>query len=152
MAVNDGAAVELVPYAYLPIVFGPGKPGPSPASPYAAALSQALADCAGTVLNQVCYAGGSVTLDGGGPLTTPGQVATLDGVSGLTLVSPDAGHWSVALVRLAADSPTPGLGLTLLAFGNVAIRNLTLFRAAAANGDVAPALSFSSSPVPGQDA
>jgi len=52
---------------------------------------------------------------------------------------------------LAADSPTPILGLTLLAFGNVRIRNLTLFDAAAANGDAAPALSFSSSPVPGQD-
>ena len=138
-------------YLYLPLVSRSGQPGPSPASPYAAALSKALADCAGTTLNQVCYAGGSVTLDGGGPLTTPGQVATLDGVSGLTLVSPDAGHWSVALVRLAADSPTPGLGLTLLAFGNVKILNLTLFPVAAGNGDVAPALSFSSSPVPGQD-
>jgi hypothetical protein len=92
-----------------------------------------------------------VTLEGGGPLTTPGQVASLEGVSGLTLVSPDAGHWSVALLRLAADSPTPTLGLTLLAFGNVEIRNLTLFHVAAANGDVAPALSFRSSPVPGQD-
>jgi len=138
-------------YLYLPLVSRSGQPGPSPASPYAAALSQALADCAGTKLNQVCYARGSVTLNGGGPLTTPGQVATLDGVSGLTLVSPDAGHWSVALLRLAADSPTPDLGLTLLAFGNVRIRNLTLFHAAAGNGDVAPALSFSSSPVPGQD-
>ena len=149
--VNDGAADELVPYAYLPIVVAPGQPGPPPDSPYAAALSQALADCAGTTLNQVCYAGGSVTLDGGGPLTTPGQVATLDGVSGLTLVSPDAGHWSVALLRLAADSSTPDLGLTLLAFGNVQIRNLALFDAATGNGDVAPALSFSSSPAPGED-
>jgi hypothetical protein len=103
-----------------------------------------------TTLNQVCYAGGSVTLDGG-PLTTPGQVATLDGVSGLTLVSPDAGHWSVALLRLAADSPTPDPRLTLLAFGNVESRNLTLFDAAAGNRDVAPALSFSSNPVPGLD-
>jgi hypothetical protein len=149
--VNDGAAGEPVPSAYLPIVVSSGQPVPPPASPYAAALTQALADCAGTTLNQVCYAGGSVTLDGGGPLTTPGQVATLDGVSGLTLVSPDAGHWSVALLRLAADSPTPDLGLTLLAFGNVEIHNLTLFDAAAGNGDVAPALSFSSSPVPGED-
>lgn len=136
---------------YLPIVSTSRQSSPPPASPYAAALSQALAACAGTALNQVCYARGSVTLDGGGPLTTPGQVATLDGVSGLTLVSPDADHWSVALLRLAADSPTSTLGLTLLAFGNVEIRNLTLFDAAAGNGDVAPALSFSSSPVPGQD-
>jgi len=136
---------------FLPLVFGPRQSNPPQASPYAVALSKALADCAGTTLNQVCYARGSVTLVGGGPLTTPGQVATLDGVSGLTLVSPDVSHWSVALVRLAADSPTPDLGLTLLAFGNVEIRNLTLFHAAAANGDVAPALSFSSSPVPGQD-
>jgi hypothetical protein len=144
-------APEPVLKVYLPIVFASGQPGPPPASPYAAALSQALADCAGTTLNQVCYAGGSVMLDGGGPLTTPGQVATLDGVSGLTLVSLDADHWSVALLRLAADSPTPNLGLTLLAFGNVEIRNLILFDAAAGNGDVAPALSFSSSPVPGED-
>ncbi len=142
---------------YLPFIFkqaGPSAPpGPPPAStsPSAAALSQTLAKCAGTTLNQVCYASGSVTLTGGGPLTTPGQVATLEGVSGLKLVSPDAGHWSVALLRLAADASTPNLGLTLLAFGNVEIRNLTLFRAAAATGDVAPALSFSSSPVPGQD-
>ncbi len=136
---------------FLPLVFGPRQSSPPPASPYAVALSKALADCAGTKLNQVCYARGSVTLVGGGPLTTPGQVATLDGVSGLTLVSPDASHWSVALLRLAADSSTPNLGLTLLAFGNVTIRNLTLFHAAAGNGDAAPALSFSSSPVPGQD-
>ena len=47
--------------------------------------------------------------------------------------------------------PTTGLGLTLIAFGNVEIRNLTLFQAATGNGDVAPALSFSSSPVAGQD-
>ncbi len=148
--VNASATDDLVPSVYLPIVLSSGQPAPPPASPYAAALSQALADCTGTALNQVCYAGGSVTLDGGGPLTTPGQVATLDGVSGLTLVSPDAGHWSVALLRLAADSPTPDLGLTVLAFGNVEIRNLTLFDAAAGNGDVAPALSFSSSPAPGE--
>jgi hypothetical protein len=150
---NDGPTVEPVPNVYLPIVVTSGQtePTPLPASPYAAALSQALADCAGTTLNQVCYAAGSVTLNGGGSLTTPGQVASLDGVSGLTLVSPDAGHWSVALLRLAADSTTPDLVLTLLAFGNVEIRNLTLFDAAAGNGDVAPALSFSSSPVPGED-
>jgi len=135
-------------HVFLPLALAPGQP--PPASPYAAALSQALADCTATALNQVCYGGGSVTLDGGGPLTTPGQVATLDGVSGLTLVSPDAAHWRIALLRLAADSPTPDLGLTLLAFGNVEIHNLTLFQLAAGNGDVAPALSFSSSPVPGQ--
>ncbi len=35
-------------------------------------------------------------------------------------------------------------------FGNVEIHNLTLFQLAAGNGDVAPALSFSSSPVPGE--
>ncbi len=133
------------------MVFGPGQSSPPPASPYAAALSQALADCDDTTLNQVCYGGGSVTLDPGGPLTTPGQAATLDGVSGLTLVSPDVDHWSIALLRLAADSPTPDLGLTLLAFGNVEIRNLTLFEPAAGNGDVAPALSFISGPVPGED-
>lgn len=144
-------APEPVPNVFLPIIFASGQPGPPPASPYAAALSQALADCADTTLNQVCYAGGSVTLDGGGPLATPGQVATLDGVSGLTLVSPNAGHWSIALLRLATDSPTPDLGLTILAFGNVEIRNLTLFDTAAGNGDVAPALSFSSSPVPNED-
>jgi hypothetical protein len=152
--VEDGPTVEPVSNVYLPLVVAPGQPEPPPppaASPYAAALSQALADCAGTTLNQVCYADGSVTLDGGGPLTTPGQVASLEGTSGLTLVSPDADHWSVALVRLAADSLTPDLGLTLLAFGNVEIRNLTLFDAAASNGDVAPALSFNSSPVPGED-
>jgi hypothetical protein len=148
--VNASANDDLVPSVYLPIVLSSGQPAPPPASPYAAALSQALADCTGTALNQVCYAGGSVTLDGGGPLTTPGQVATLDGVSGLTLVSPDAGHWSVALLRLAAEATTPDLGLTVLAFGNVEIRNLTLFDAAIDNGDVAPALSFSSSPVPGE--
>lgn len=136
---------------YLPFVSKPSGSTPPAASPYAAALSQALAKCAGTALNQVCYASGSVTLTGGGALATPGQVATLEGVSGLKLVSPDASHWSVALLRLAADTSTPNLGLTLLAFGNVEIRNLTLFRVAAANGDVAPALSFSSSPVPGQD-
>ena len=148
--VNDEPPIEPVFNIYLPIVVAPVQPGP-PASSYAAALSQALADCAGTTLNRVCYAAGSVTLDGGAPLITPGQVATLDGVSGLTLVSPDAAHWSVALLRLAADSPTPDLGLTLLAFGNVEIRNLTLFDAVTGNGDVAPALWFSSSPVPGQD-
>jgi len=142
---------ELTVVGYLPIVIAPRQASPPPASPYAAALSQALADCEGTMLNQVCYAAGSVTLDGGEPLTTPGQVVTLDGVSGLTLVSPDADHWSVALLRLAADSYTPDLGLTLLAFGNVEIRNLTLFDDAVGNGDVAPALSFSSSPVPGED-
>ncbi|MBI5031083.1 MAG: hypothetical protein HZB51_11190 [Chloroflexi bacterium] len=135
---------------YLPIVLKPSSP--PPASPYAAALSQALAKCAGTTLNQVCYASGSVTLVGGGPLTTPGQVATLDGVSGLTLVSPDKDHWSIALLRLAADSPTSNFGLTLLAFGNITIRNLTLFHTAVGNGDVAPALSFSSGPVTGQKA
>jgi hypothetical protein len=140
---------QLDHFIYLPLLLKSGATAPP--GPYAAALSQALADCAGTTLNQVCYASGSVTLDGGGPLTTPGQVATLDGVSGLTLVSPDAGHWSVALLRLAADSSTPDLGLTLLAFGNVEIRNLILFDAAAGNGDVAPALSFSSSPAPGED-
>jgi hypothetical protein len=151
--VNDGPTVEPGPKIYLPMVVASGQSGPPPAStsPYAAALSQALADCADMALNQVCYAAGSVTLDGSGPLTTPGQVANLEGVSGLRLVSPDAGHWSVALLRLAADSPTPGLGLTLLAFGNVEIRSLTLFDAAAGNGDVAPSLSFSSSPVPGED-
>lgn len=148
-AVKPAATGEPEHRVFLPLVLAPGQP--PPASPYAAALSQALADCAATALNQVCYGGGSVTLDGGAPLTTPGQVATLDGVSGLTLVSPDAAHWSIALLRLAADSPTPGLGLTLLAFGNVQIRNLTLFQAAAGNGDVAPALSFSSGPVPGED-
>jgi hypothetical protein len=152
LATTGVAAVEPVPHIYLPMVVRPGQSGPpSAASPYAAALSQALASCSGTALNQICYAGGSVTLDGGGPLTTPGQLASLAAVSGMTLASPDAGHWSVALLRLAADSPTPGLGLTLLAFGNVEIRNLTLFDAAAGNGDAAPALSFSSSPVPGQD-
>lgn len=149
-AANDGEDPQLVSY-FLPVVFARGQTGPDPEPSYAAALSQALADCAAAALNQVCYARGSVALDGGGPLTTPGQVAALDGVSGLTLASPDAAHWSVALLRLAADSPTPGLGLTLLAFGNVEIRSLTLFDAAAGNGDVAPALSFSSSPVPGQD-
>jgi hypothetical protein len=148
--VNASATDDLVPSVYLPVVLSSGQPAPPPASPYAAALSEALADCTGTALNQVCYAGGSVTLDGGGPLTAPGQVATLDGVSGLTLVSPDAGHWSVALLRLAAEATTPDLGLTVLAFGNVEIRNLTLFDAATDNGDVAPALSFSSSPVPGE--
>ena len=150
-AEDNGLAVEPGPKIYLPIVVTAGQHGPQPASPYAAALSQALADCSGTTLNQVCYASGSVTLAGGGPLTTPGQTAALDGVTGLTLVSPDAGRWSVALLRLAADSTTPGLGLTLLAFGNVEIRGLTLFDAAAGNGDLAPALSFRSSPVPGQD-
>ncbi|HSJ52541.1 MAG TPA: hypothetical protein VLC52_02245, partial [Anaerolineae bacterium] len=149
--VNDDPPVEYAFSAHLPIVAAPGQPGPPPGFSYAGALSQALAHCAATALNQVCYAAGSVTLDGGGPLTTPGQTASLDGVSGLTLVSPDAAHWSVALLRLAADSPAPGLGLTLLAFGNVEIRDLTLFDALAGNGDVAPALSFSSSPVPGQD-
>jgi len=149
--VNDGPPGEPVYNVYLPLVVASGPLAPPPASPYAAALNQALADCAGTALNQVCYARGSVTLDGGGPLTTPGQVATLDGVSGLTLVSPDAGHWSVALLRLAEDASTPDLGLTLLAFGNVEIRNLTHFDAALGNGDVAPALSFSSSPAPGED-
>jgi len=83
-------------------------------------------------------------------LTTPGQVTTLDSVSGLALVSPDAGHWSIALLRMAADAPTPDPGLTLLAFGNVEIRNLTLFQAADGNGDLAPVLSFSSRPVPGE--
>jgi hypothetical protein len=136
---------------YLPLVATGGQPSPLPASPYATALSQALARCAATALNQVCYAGGSLTLTGGGPLTTPGQAAALDGVSGLKLISPDASHFSVALLRLAADSATPDLGLTVLAFGNVEIQNLTLFTAAAANGDAAPALSFSSSPVPGAD-
>lgn len=147
--VNASATGDLVPSVYLPVVLSSGQPAPPPASPYAAALSQALADCTGTALNQVCYAGGSVTLDAGGLLTTPGQVATLGGVSGLTLVSPDAGHWSIALLQLAAEAPTPDLGLTVLAFGNVEIRNLTLFDTAVDNGDVAPALSFSSSPVPG---
>jgi len=149
--VNDSPSVEFIPKIYLPLVISVGQSGPPPASPYAATLSQALASCTGTSLNQVCYAGGSVTLDGGEPLTTPGQVATLDGVSGLRLVSPDAGHWSIALLRLAADSPTPDLGLTLLAFGNVEIHNLILFDAAAGNGDVVPALSFGSGPVPGED-
>ncbi len=136
---------------YLPLVSAAGKSNPLPASPYAAALSQALASCTATALNQVCYAGGSVALDGGAPLTAPGQVVPLSGVSGLKLVSPDAGHWSVALLRLAATSPTPDLGLTVLAFGNVEIDNLVLFSAAAASGDVAPALSFRSSPAPGED-
>jgi len=150
--VNDSVDVEPVPNIYLPmIVFTNEQSSPPPASPYADALGQALTDCEDISLNQVCYASGSVTLDGGGALTTPGQVAALDGVSGLTLVSPDADHWSVALLRLAVDSPTPDLGLTLLAFGNVEIRNLTLFDDAVGNGDVAPALSFSSSPVPGED-
>jgi hypothetical protein len=151
--VNDGPAVEPSPKIYLPMVVASRQSGPPPAStsPYAAALSQALADCADTALNQVCYAAGNLTLDGGGLLTTPGQVASLEGVSGLRLVSPDASHWSVALLRLAADSLTPDLELTLLAFGNVEIRNLTLFDAAVGNGDVAPALTFSSSPVPGED-
>jgi hypothetical protein len=149
---NDGPTIP-GPNVYLPIVVASGQPGPPPppASPYATALSQALADCAGTKLNQICYVAGSVTLDGGGPLTTPGQVASLDGVSGLRLASPDASHWSVAVLRLAADSLTPDLGLTLLVFGNVEIRSLILFDVAAGNGDVAPALSFSSSPVPGED-
>jgi hypothetical protein len=52
---------------------------------------------------------------------------------------------------LAADSPTPDLGLILLAFGNVEIRSLSLFEAAAGNGDAAPVFSFSSSAVPGED-
>lgn len=150
--VNDDPPIEPAHNVYLPLVAGSGQPPePPPTSGYAAALSQALADCAATALNQVCYGGGSVTLDGGGPLTIPGQTATLDGVSGLTLVSPDADHWSIALLRLAADSSTPDLGLTLLAFGNVEIDNLNLFDAAAGNWDVAPALSFSSSPLPGED-
>lgn len=149
--VSDDPPIELAHTAYLPLVVGSGQPGPPPTSTYAAALSQALADCAGTALNQVCYGRGSVTLDGGGPLTIPGQVATLDGVSGLTLVSPDPAQWSIALLRLAADSLTPDLGLTLLVFGNVEINSLILFDAAADNWDVAPALLFSSSPVPGQD-
>lgn len=140
---------EPAPKTYLPLLARLRQPG-LPPSPYAAALSQALASCAGTALNQVCYARGSVTLVGGGPLTAPGQTATLAGVSGLTLVSPDANHWSVALLRLAADSPTPGLGLILLAFGNVEIRDLTLL--GAGHGELAPAFSFSSGPVPGQDA
>ncbi len=148
---RDDPPVELAHSVYLPLVVGSGQPGPPPTSPYAAALSQALADCAGTALNQVCYGRGSVTLDGGGPLAIPGQVATLDGVSGLTLVSPDPAHWSIALLRLAADSLTPDLGLTILAFGNVEINGLTLFDATAGNWDVAPALLFSSSPVPGED-
>jgi hypothetical protein len=152
VAVNDGAGDEPVPNIYLPIVvFANGEPSPLPDSPYADALSQALADCEDISLNQVCYASGSLKLDGGSPLTTPGQVSALDNISGLTLVSPDADHWSVALLQLAADSPTPDRGLTLLAFGNVEIRNLTLFDTATGNGDVAPALLFSSSPVPGED-
>jgi hypothetical protein len=154
---NDGSTVEAVAKIYLPVIVVAGQSRPPPTSPYAAALSQALTYCASMALNQVCYGGGSVTLDGsvsldgGGPLTTPSQVATLESDSGLRLASPDSGHWSVALLRLAADSPTPDLGLTLLVFGNVEIGNLTLFDIAAGNGDAAPALSFSSSPVPGED-
>lgn len=151
VAVDNHGSTESVYKAYLPMAFGQGQSGPTPPSAYATALSQALADCAATPLNKICYGQGSVTLAGGASLTTPGQVASLDGVSGLTLVSPDPGHWSVALLRLAVESPSSALGLTLLAFGNVEIRDLMLFDSAAADADLAPALSFSSSPVPGQD-
>lgn len=144
---------------YLPVVIKEGhtpNPNPSPAGPYAQMLAQIRQRCATTGLNQVCTANGQVTLQpqsGPATITQPGTITDLATIQHLSLTSSgaDPQQWSLAWLRLRADSATPDQELTLLVFGTVHISSITLFENQAGQGDevTLPSLQFASSPVTG---
>jgi hypothetical protein len=128
----------------------------TPAGPYAQMLSRVQQMCSATGLNQVCYANGQITLQpktGTVTFTQPGAIADLANVQGLSLTSSsaDSQKWSLAFLRLRANSVMPDQGLTILAFGNVQISDISLFENQVDPGDAVtlPSLQFTSSPIAG---
>lgn len=139
---------------YLPLLVKSGAL--APADPYTQMLNQVQQLCPAVGLNQVCYANGQVTLQaksGEIPFSKPGAIADLANVKSLSLASngADSQQWGLALLRLQANSSTPGQELTLMAFGNVQINDIVLFTGPANQGDelTLPSLQFASSPVAG---
>lgn len=139
---------------YLPLILKSGATAPP--GPYTQMLARVQQVCSATGPNQVCYANGQITLEpktGTIPFTQPGAIADLVDVQRLSLVSTgsDPQKWSLAWLRLAADSGTPGQELTVLAFGNVEISNILPFTGQPPLEDetVLPGLQFASQPVVG---
>lgn len=117
-------------------------------SPYAERIYASLLACRTIGLNQVCLGSGETTVDDASILTQPGDSAALADGQRVAVVSPDADHWSVAVLRLQADATTPDQSLTLLAFGNMEITAHTLFTGTD-NAAFLPDLRVANQPMPG---
>jgi hypothetical protein len=145
---------QLDHFIYLPLILKSGATAPP--GPYAKMLASVQQVCSATGPNQVCYVNGQITLEpktGTIPFNQPGAIANLVDVQRLSLVSTgsDPQQWSLAWLRLAADSGTPDQELTVLAFGNVEISSILPFTGQPALEDetVLPSLQFASQPVAG---
>jgi hypothetical protein len=145
---------QLDHFIYLPLILKSGATAPP--GPYAQILARVQQVCSATGPNQVCYVNGQITLEpktGTIPFNQPGAIADLVDVQRLSLVSTgsDPQQWSLAWLRLAADSGTPDQELTILAFGNVEISNILPFTGQPPLEDetVLPGLQFASQPVAG---
>ncbi|MFN8459265.1 MAG: hypothetical protein U0401_32210 [Anaerolineae bacterium] len=139
---------------YLPFIMKSGVS--TPAGPYAQILNRVQQMCAATGLNQVCYANGQVSLQaksGTVAFSQPGAIADLAKVQSLSLTSSgaDSQQWGIAWLRLRVNASNPNQDVTILAFGNVQINNITLFTDPASLADEAtlPSLHFTSSPIAG---
>lgn len=117
--------------------------------PYAQSIYQSLLACQTIGLNQVCLGSGQATVDGATILAQPGDTSALADGQHVAVVSPDADHWSVAVLRLQADATMPDQSLTLLAIGNVEITARTLFTGTHSDATFLPDLRVANSPVDG---
>lgn len=142
---------------YLPLVFkGPvNNAPPAETGPYEQLLAKVAQTCPAVEVNQVCYVQGQLSLTGAPGFSQPGAVAALAAGQRLSLTSTDADldQISVAWLRLRADSAAPDQALTILAFGNVQLSDVTLFEGVAPENEALtwPSLQFTSSPLAGSD-
>lgn len=116
-------------------------------SSYAERIYASLLACQTIGLNQVCLGHGEATVGDAMILAQPGDSAALADDQRVAVVSPDADHWSVAVLRLQVDATAPDQSLTLLAFGNVQITTRTLFTGTRSNAAFLPDLRVASQPV-----
>lgn len=118
-------------------------------SPYARQIYASLLACQAIGLNEVCLGSGTVSVNDATLLVQPGDTAALADGHRLAVVSPDADHWGVAVLRVQVDATTPDQSLTLLAFGNVEITARTLFTGVTSAAAFLPDLRVANRPVNG---
>lgn len=118
-------------------------------SPFAQQIYESLLACQAIGLNEVCLGSGKVTVDDATILTQPGDAAKWVDGQRVAVVSPDADHWGVAVLRVQADATTPDQSLTLLAFGNVQLTARTLYTGVSSAAAFLPDLRVANSPVNG---
>ncbi len=140
---------------YLPLVIK-SDGNAAPTGPYTEMLKKVQQNCATTGFNQLCVANGQVAVQPEAGATTTnqaGSISDLAGVQSLSLTSAgtDPRQWSIAWLRLRADSDLPDQALNILAVGNVQITNIALLGSQTGVTDtvVLPSLQFESNPIPG---